>query len=127
MMSRSRVASILGGVLFVASSLTSSALHADESAPVVATVHGGDIRVQISEGLTRPCDSRDNRMLFDGRLKSGESFRGAIGGDCVCVRHTSSRFPRVDWSESGLVCRPRICHGKICRPAPDPTIYLSLP
>lgn len=107
---------------------TAKGLHATEPAPLVVTMGGsGHLRVQVSEGLTAPCDSSSNRMLFDGRLGPGETFRASIGGDCVCIRHMSASFPGVDWTTSGFVCRPRICHGRVCRPAPDPTIRIALP
>ncbi len=32
------------------------------------------MRVQVSEGVTMPCDSIDDRMMFDGKLGSGETF-----------------------------------------------------
>ncbi len=108
--------------------LTSAGSLATEPAPVVVTMNGSArLRVQVSEGLTMPCDSLNNRMLFDGQLSPGETFRTTIGGECVCVRNTTSPFREVDWTTPGLVCRKRVCHGRVCRPAPDPTIRLSLP
>lgn len=106
----------------------SSGLRASESAPVVLTSASSvEVRVQLAEGLTAPCDSGNNRMLFDGRLAPGATFRASIGGDCVCIRSTSASFPNSKWTTSGLKCRPRTCRGRVCRPAPDPTIYLSVP
>lgn len=119
--------SILHG-LVLAIVLCPSALNANESAPVIVTMGGdAELRVQISEGLTRPCDSDENRKLFDGRLRPGESFRTSIAGDCICVRHTTPAFRNVAWTPSGLACRRRVCRGRICRPAPDPTIAVTLP
>ena len=115
---------LLGAIVLTAS----SALRANESGAVVVTSTGtADVRVQLAEGTTAPCDSGNNRMLFDGRLPAGTTFRAAIAGDCVCIRSTSASFPNSEWSTSGLKCRPRICRGRVCRPAPDPTIYLSVP
>jgi hypothetical protein len=117
-----------GALLALAFVTTPSALRADESAAVVVTSTSDvDVRVQLAEGVTAPCDSGNNRMLLDARLPAGATFRAAIAGDCVCIRSTSASFPNSDWSTSGLKCRPRICRGRICRPAPDPTIYLSVP
>jgi len=107
----------------------SSGLRANESesAPVVvASASRVDLRVQIAEGITAPCDSGNDRLLFDGRLPAGATFRTAIAGECVCIRSTSASFPNSDWSTPGLKCRPKICRGRVCRPAPDPTIYLSV-
>jgi hypothetical protein len=106
----------------------SSGLRANESGAVVVRSESSvEVRVQVAEGVTTPCDSGSNRMLLDGRLPPGATFRAAIAGDCVCIRSTSASFPNSEWSTSGLKCRPRICRGRICRPAPDPTIYLSVP
>lgn len=108
--------------------VTTSRGLATEPAPVVITMGGhARLRVQVSEGLTMPCDSQNNRALFDGRLSPGETFRASIGGECVCVRHTTSPFRDVDWTSPGLACRKRVCRGRICRPAPDPAIRVSLP
>ena len=117
-----------GALVVVAVVLSSASLRANESAPVVVMMGGSaELRVQVSEGLTAPCDSGSNRPLFDGRLKPGESFRTMIAGDCICERHTTAAFPASDWTTSGFKCRPRVCRGKSCRPAADPTIVLSLP
>ena len=108
--------------------LTATGLGASEPAAVVVTVgSSGPRRVQISEGLTAPCDSGQNRMLFEGRLAAGETFRGNVGGDCICIRNTFGAFRDVDRTVSGFACRPRVCRGRICRPAADPTIRVSLP
>jgi hypothetical protein len=118
-----------GALLATAYATAASGLRANESAaPVVLTSASRvEVRVQIAEGLVAPCDSGNNRMLLDGRLAAGATFRTSITGDCVCVRSTSASFPNSDWSTSGLKCRPRICRNKVCRPAPDPTIYLTVP
>jgi hypothetical protein len=106
----------------------SSGLRANESTPVVLTSASSvEIRVQLADGLTAPCDSGNNRMLLDGKLAAGATFRASIAGDCVCIRSTSASFPNSDWTTSGLQCRPRTCRGRVCRPAADPTIYLSVP
>lgn len=108
--------------------LTSAGGLATEPVPVVITMNGdARLRVQVSEGLTTPCDSSNNRALFDGRLSPGETFRTTIGSECICVRNTRSPFREVDWTTPGLVCRKRVCSGRVCRPAPDPTIRVSLP
>jgi hypothetical protein len=122
-------ARVATGVLLAAVVTTaSSGLRANESGAVVLTSTSDvEVRVQLAEGLTTPCDSGNNRMLLDGRLPPGATFRTAIAGDCVCIRSTSASFPNSDWSTSGLKCRPRTCRGRVCRPAPDPTIYLSVP
>ena len=100
------------------------------SAPVVVTMQSrGRVRVQVSEGVTMPCDSFDDRMIFDGMLGPNESYRSSIASRCVCVRHTTDSFPRIEWRTSQLACRPVYCpngHGHRCYPASDPTIRVSL-
>lgn len=120
---------IASGVLLASAITTTvSGLRANESAAVVITSTSSvDVRVQLAEGVTAPCDSSNNRMLLDGRLAAGATFRTAIAGYCVCIRFTSASFPNTEWSTSGLKCRPRVCRGRVCRPAPDPTIYLEVP
>lgn len=113
--------------LVLASTTIAAPVSADPPAPVEVTVRGaGRVRVQISEGITTPCDATTNRPLFDGWADGGETLRGTTSADCVCVRSTSARFPRAGWSLSGLACRPRICRHRVCRPAPDPTIRVVL-
>lgn len=108
--------------------LTSAGGLATEPVLVVITMTGNArLRVQVSEGLTTPCDSSNNRALFDGHLNPGETFRAIIGTECICVSNTTSPFREVDWTTPGLVCRKRVCKGRVCRPAPDPTIRVSLP
>jgi hypothetical protein len=117
-----------GFLLGTALATASSGLRANESTPVVLTSASHvEVRVQLAEGLTAPCDSGNNRMLFDGRLAPGATFRASIASDCVCIRSTSSSFPNSEWTTSGLKCRPRTCRGRVCRPAADPTIYLAVP
>ncbi|MBX3187979.1 MAG: hypothetical protein KF819_13230 [Labilithrix sp.] len=100
---------------------------ADGVAPVHVSLAGTRrVRVQITEGGTLPCDSADNRKLFDGFMSPGETFHGRTAGECVCVRNTRPPFTNVDWSTSQLACRPRVCRGRVCRPLPDPTIRAVL-
>ena len=116
------------GLCAAALTTVSSGLRANESGAVVVTSTSSvALRVQVAEGVTGPCDSGNNRMLLDGPLAPGATFRASIASDCVCIRSTSAAFPKSDWTTSGLKCRPRTCRGRVCRPAPDPTIYLSVP
>lgn len=96
---------------------------ADKTAatPVIVSVQSAKrIKVQVAEGNTMPCDSLDNRMLFNSTLGNGQAFQGATDGQCVCVRHTTDAFPTGGWSDSRMVCRPRACKGKVCKPADGP-------
>ena len=98
-----------------------------DPAPVFVSFAGsGKVRVQVADGIVLPCDSGENRILFDGTMEPNSTVATAAASDCVCLRHTSVQFPRTDWSMSRKYCRPRICRGRICRPAPDPTIRVQL-
>jgi hypothetical protein len=71
--------------------------------PVYVTVVGHDaIRFRLAAGATAPCDSRDNRMLFDGWLRPGR-FAFSTGADVVCYQHTSGALREVNWSEPRVV------------------------
>ncbi len=117
-------------VAFVAFSalLVATDARADPPAPFVVTANNvkAAVRVQVSEGRTLPCDASANRMLFDGQLPPGEAIQGMIGPEsaCICVRSTIEGFSRNGWGSSRLACRP--CVGRVCRPAPDPTIRVVL-
>ncbi len=124
---RPTTALLLGAIVAVVAT-SSSELRANESGDVVLTSTSNvEVRVQLAEGRIAPCDSGNNHMLLDGRIPPGATFRTTIATDCVCVRSTSASFPNSDWSLSGLKCRPRVCRGRVCRLAPDPTIYLTVP
>jgi hypothetical protein len=97
--------------------------------PVVIAIVGAGrvaVRVQIAAGMTTPCDSTDDHMLVDRRLTAGAVWLGSTAAECVCIRNTSETFSRTDWSPSRLACRPRVCRGKRCYPAPDQTIRANL-
>ena len=71
--------------------------------PVFVTVVGqGVIRLRLAAGITAPCDSSDNRMIFDGRIGPGR-YRWDTGAKDVCYQHTSRALPDSDWSESQVV------------------------
>lgn len=93
---------------------------------VVSVKSTKKIRVQLSEGSTLPCDSRDNKMLFDSTLGNGQGFQGTTDLGCICVRHTSDAFPQAGWSESKMVCRPKTCKGKVCKPLSSAPIRVDI-
>jgi len=100
---------------------------AAEPVGVVVHVQGeGRIRIEVASGNALPCDSSGNRRLYEGWIGGGETFNASTSDECVCVRHTTKRFPASGWSTPGFVCRPKVCRGRICRPAPDPTIRVTL-
>lgn len=100
---------------------------AAEPVPVVVIMNGeGRVRLEVAAGRSMPCDSSANTPLFGGWITGGQVFSATTEEECVCVRHTTKKFPSSGWSKPGLVCRKRICRGRICRPAPDPTIKVTL-
>jgi hypothetical protein len=71
--------------------------------PVFVTIVGqGVIRLRLAAGITAPCDSADNRMLFDGRLGAG-TYRWDTDAKDVCFQHTSRALPDSDWTESRVI------------------------
>jgi hypothetical protein len=123
-----RSSSIGAGLVGLGLLATAGDLNANEPTPVVVTMGGSaELRVQITAGLTVPCDSDTNRPVFDGRMKPGDTLSTTIAGECICVRHTTAAFRETGWTTPALLCRRRICRGRTCKPAPDPTIRLSLP
>jgi hypothetical protein len=99
---------------------------AAEPTPVIVIVNGdGRIRLEVSAGSTIPCESSANTPLFDGWIDGGQVWSATTTEGCVCVRHTSKKFPSSGWSTPGLACRKQICRGRICRPAPDQTIRVT--
>lgn len=114
-------------VCLVAPALSSDDASAAEPVPVVVTMAGeGRVRLEVTAGRAVPCDSTANTPLFDGWIAGGQVFTATTTEECVCVRHTTRKFPSSGWSTPGLACRKRICRGRICRPAPDPTITVKL-
>jgi hypothetical protein len=76
---------------------------AGDDRPVFVTVVGqGTIRLRLAVGVTAPCDSTENRMLFDGRIRRG-NYRWGTGAQDICYQYTSSALPDSDWSVSQVV------------------------
>ena len=71
--------------------------------PVFVTIVGqGVIRLRLAVGITAPCNSSENRMLFDGRIGPGR-YRWDTGARDICYQHTSRALPDSDWSESRVI------------------------
>jgi hypothetical protein len=71
--------------------------------PVFVTIVGqGVIRLRLAAGITAPCDSSDNRMLFDGRVGPGR-YRWDTGASNICYQQTSRALPDSEWSESRVI------------------------
>ncbi len=74
----------------------------DAPTPVIVHNYGlGTTRVQIAVGDTLPCDSSDNKLVFDGVLRPGDTraLAVALGTVKVCARSTAPGT-RLDWMPS---------------------------
>jgi hypothetical protein len=71
--------------------------------PVFVTVVGhGAVRFRLAAGITAPCDSDENRMLFDGWIGVGR-YEWSTGASTICYQHTSGALREVDWSEPRVI------------------------
>jgi hypothetical protein len=94
-----------GVALAVGIVLSSATVCADVETdrPVFVTVVGhGAIRFRLAAGATAPCDSSNNRMVFDGWLEPGR-YEWGTGSNLVCFQNTSGAFRKSDWSEAWFV------------------------
>jgi hypothetical protein len=85
--------------------VTCASLRVDAEAdrPVFVTVAGhGSIRFRLAMGATAPCDSLENRMLFDGWLTPGR-YAWGTGSDVICYQHTWGALREANWSYSRVV------------------------
>lgn len=104
-----RFAIVLGAAFACAAA--PAPVQAETPVPVVVRNLGrGVARVQIAMGTILPCDSRENTMLFDGRLRPGETRVLAVplGTVHVCARNTANGST-LDWGPSewrigGVTC-----------------------
>lgn len=63
----------------------------------LAVVGQGAIRVRLSAGQTAPCDSSDDKPIFDGSLTPGRYvFQTAVPN--VCLQHTYGQLRDTRWS-----------------------------
>jgi hypothetical protein len=91
------------------------------------------MRVRVADftnGFVYPCSSSMNKQLFDGALEPGQRVTMQTSATCVCVQHSYDDFPDLNWSMGQTACRPVVCwgfgKGRYCRPAPDPTIRVTI-
>ena len=92
-------------VVALALAAFTTSTHADAGAdrPVFVTLVGrGVIRLRLAAGITAPCDSSENRMIFDGPIGPGR-YRWDTGASDVCFQHTSRSLPDSEWSESQVL------------------------
>ncbi len=71
--------------------------------PVTVTVVGhGEIRLLVADGASRPCDASDNRVLFDGRVRSGDEIKLTSVTGSVCVDHTYGALRESQWAGASI-------------------------
>ena len=71
--------------------------------PVFVDVVGhGAIRLRLAAGVTAPCDSSENRMVFDGWVSVGR-HGWATGADLICYEYTSGALRESNWSVPRLL------------------------
>jgi hypothetical protein len=65
------------------------------------------VRVQIalSPGLTTPCDSAENTVVFDDWVDPQVGVAVQVETGPLCVNHTYDDFPGVNWARSQLWTR----------------------
>ncbi len=99
-----RFAALALGIAASAAALPEhAALAAGTDRPIFVTVEGhGAIRFRLALGATAPCDSSNNRMLYDGWLAPGR-YTWSTGADVVCFQSTFGALRESNWSESRVV------------------------
>lgn len=90
--------------------LASSALADSPSMALMVNHTDHEVRVQLALGNTSPCDSSDNRIVFDGTVGAGEARSLPVGEDCVCARHTIGEWT-TEFAPSLRVCGAVRCTG----------------
>jgi hypothetical protein len=89
--------------LAIAATFTTAPAQAGAERPVYVVVVGrGAIRFRLAVGSNAPCDSRDNQMLFDSWLASGQ-YLWVTTASLVCYQNTSGALRNSNWSEPRFV------------------------
>jgi hypothetical protein len=71
--------------------------------PVSVTIAGrGSVRLVVADGTTRPCESSDNHMLFNGHARAGEVIEVTSVTGSVCVDHTYGAFRESLWAGASI-------------------------
>jgi hypothetical protein len=68
----------------------------------VAVVGHGSIRLVVSDGATRPCESSNNPILFQGHVRAGDEIKLASSSGSVCVDHTYGAFRESLWAGASV-------------------------
>jgi hypothetical protein len=74
---------------------------ADTPMPIavrVKVVGQGEIRLIVADGVTKPCESSDNHILFQGRPRAGDEIKLKSITGSVCVDHTYGSLRESQWA-----------------------------
>ncbi len=77
----------------------------DATAPIpvsVKVVGHGAIRLIVSDGASRPCDSSNNGPLFNGHVKAGDEIELSSATGSVCVDHTYGSLRDSQWAGGSI-------------------------
>jgi hypothetical protein len=90
-------------LLGIAATFAGADANAAADHPVVFDVVGhGAVRLRLAAGVTAPCDSSENRMLYDGWIGVGR-YEWSTGASTICYQHTSGALREVDWSVPRII------------------------
>ena len=93
-----RVLALVALVALVAFAPRQSAAD-DDAIPVSVTVRGaGEIWLVVTDGMSRPCEASDDRMLFKARVRAGDVIKLESRSGSVCVDHTYGSFRETQWA-----------------------------
>ncbi len=92
-------------VVMTALLFAARAAPADANMPVpvtVAVVGRGEIRLLVADGTSRPCDSSDGRVLFNGHARAGDEVKLVSTTGSVCVDHTYGSLRESQWAGASI-------------------------
>ncbi len=97
-------------IAVAAGSFAPSAEADDVSIPVTLTSAGPKaFKVRLADGAVLPCDSKENTLLFEGKLEPGASVRSTSKRGIVCIQQTYDDFPETGWN-IGSINNGTECH-----------------
>jgi hypothetical protein len=92
----------LGMLVLVPRDAPADDRRADATAVSVEIRGHGEIRVIVSEGTARPCESSDNHLLFRGHAAAGDAIQLTTRVGSVCVDHTYGTFRESQWAGGSI-------------------------
>jgi hypothetical protein len=91
------------GLLVLATRDAPAQEHAPAPVAVSVEVKGrGQIRLIVSEGTARPCESADNHLLFSGHARVGDEIKLTTSEGSLCVDHTYGTFRESQWAGAAI-------------------------